>query len=51
MNQLPFRKKLKSRLKSGNAHYHLVQNLLSSRLLRSIFGSKRNEVTAVENIT
>ena len=28
-----FRKKLKSRLRSGNACYHSVQNLLSSRLL------------------
>jgi hypothetical protein len=26
-------KQIKSRLKSGNARYHLVQNLLSSRLL------------------
>ena len=28
-----FRKKLKSRLQSGNACYHSVQNILSSRLL------------------
>jgi hypothetical protein len=32
-NQIPFVKKLKSRLKSGNACYHSVQNLLSSSLL------------------
>jgi hypothetical protein len=51
VNQLLLRKKLKSRLKSGNACYHSVQNLLSSSLLRSIFGSKRNEVTGVEKIT
>jgi hypothetical protein len=44
MNQLLFRKKLKNRLKS-------VQNLLSSSLLRSIFGSKRNKIMGIEKIT
>jgi len=32
-NQNSIAEELKSRLKSGNACYHLVQNLLSSRLL------------------
>ena len=32
-SRILFRKKLNSRLKSGNACYHLVQNLLSSKLL------------------
>jgi len=32
-NQNSIAEELKSRLKSGNAFYHLVQNLLSSRLL------------------
>jgi hypothetical protein len=48
---LLFRKKIRSRLKSGNACNHSVQNLLSSSLLRSIFGSRRNEVMGVEKIT
>ena len=32
-NQNSIAEEIKSRLKSGNACYHLVQNLLSSRLL------------------
>jgi len=32
-NQKSIQKEIKSRLKSGNAFYHLVQNLLSSSLL------------------
>ena len=32
-NQNTIHKKIKSRMKSGNACYHLVQNLLSSSLL------------------
>ena len=32
-NQILFRKEIKSRLRSGNACCHSVQNLLSSRLL------------------
>jgi len=32
-NQNSIQEKVKSRLKSGNACYHLVQNLLSSSLL------------------
>jgi len=32
-NQNHIKEEIKSRLKSGNACYHLVQNLLSSRLL------------------
>ena len=36
-NQNSIREETKSRLKSGNACYHLVQNLLSSRLLSSKF--------------
>jgi hypothetical protein len=32
-NKIPFTKKLRADWKSGNACYHLVQNLLSSRLL------------------
>ena len=32
-NQNSIEEKIKSRLKSGNACYHLVQNLLSSSLL------------------
>ena len=32
-NQNSFAEEIKSRLKSGNACYHSVQNLLSSRLL------------------
>jgi len=31
--QNSIQKEIKSRLKSGNAHYHSVQNLLSSSLL------------------
>jgi hypothetical protein len=34
--KIPFRKKIKSSLKLGNACYHSVQNLLSSRLLSKI---------------
>jgi hypothetical protein len=33
MNQNSIQEEIKSRLKSGNACYHLVQNLLSSSLL------------------
>jgi hypothetical protein len=33
MNRNSLREEIKSRLKSGNACYHSVQNLLSSRLL------------------
>jgi len=32
-NQNPIQEEIKSRVKSGNACYHLVQNLLSSNLL------------------
>jgi len=32
-NQNSIQEKIKSKLKSGNACYHLVQNLLSSSLL------------------
>jgi len=32
-NQNPILEEIKSRLRSGNACYHSVQNLLSSRLL------------------
>ena len=32
-NQYFIQQEIKSRLKSGNAYYHSVQNLLSSRLL------------------
>ena len=93
MNQNSNEEEIKSRLKSGNACYHSVQNLLSSsllsknikfkiyrtiifhfvlyghgtwllilkeecrlrvsenRVLRRIFGPKRDEVTGVENTT
>jgi len=88
-NQNSFQEEIKSKLKSGNACYHLVQNLLSSsllskhlkikicrtiilpvvlygcetwlltlreeqhrlRVLRRIFGPKRDEVTGVEKTT
>ena len=33
MNQISIQEEIKSRLKSGNAYYHLVQNFLSSSLL------------------
>jgi len=33
MNQTSIQEEIKSRLKSGNACYHSVQNLLSYRLL------------------
>jgi len=33
LNQNSIQEKIKSRLKSGNACYHLVQNILSSNLL------------------
>ena len=33
MNENSVQEEIKSRLKSGNACYHLVQNLLSSSLL------------------
>ena len=36
MNQNSIQEEIKSRLKSGNASYHLVQNLLSSSLLSKI---------------
>jgi hypothetical protein len=63
-NQNLIQKEIKSRLNSGNAYYHSVQKLLSSRLLsknvkiriyktiilnrvlRRIFGPKRDEVIA-----
>jgi hypothetical protein len=32
-NQNSIAEEIKSRLRSGNAHYHSVQNLLSSRML------------------
>jgi hypothetical protein len=35
-NQNSIQEEIKSRLKSGNACYHSVQNLLSSRLLSKI---------------
>jgi hypothetical protein len=45
-NQNLIQKEIKRRLNLGNACYHSVQNILSSRLLsRRIFGSKRDEVT------
>jgi len=36
-NQNSIQEKIKSKLKSGNACYHLVQNLLSSSLLSKKF--------------
>ena len=43
-NQNSIQEEIKSRLKSGNACYHSVQNLLSFRLLSKIFKIK---ITAV----
>jgi len=39
-NQNSFQEEIKSRLKSGNACYHLVKNLLSSSLLPKNFKIK-----------
>ena len=41
-NQNSIAEKIKSRLKSGNACYHSVQNLLSSRLLSKNLKNKIN---------
>ena len=41
-NQNSIAEKIKSRLKSGNACYHSVQNLLSSRLLTKNLKIKKN---------
>jgi hypothetical protein len=40
MNQNSIQEEIKSRLKSGNAYYHLVQNLLSSHLLSKNINTK-----------
>jgi hypothetical protein len=46
MNRNSIHEEIKSRLKSGNACYHSVQNLLSSRLL-----SKNTKITVYRTIT
>ena len=43
-NQNSIQEEIKSRLKSGNACYHLVQNLLSSSLLSKNFKMHLQEV-------
>jgi hypothetical protein len=44
-NQNLIQKKIKRRLNSGNACYHSVQSMFENRMLKSIFGPKRDEVT------
>ena len=43
-NQNPIQEEIKSRLKSGNAGYHSVQNLLSSILLSKNLNIKYTEL-------
>ena len=47
MDQNSIQEEIKSRLKSGNACYHLVQHLLSSSLLTKIIKIHRNIILPV----